>query len=184
MEKTESIEALAEREVSQRGPALSNTFLKWSAVFLSLGAIGLHLLGYVSHRAYLETWGVDQGLFAKPFDWLLIHGAEVVFLSFAYLWVLLKQHIIWLVFYGVLVFVGAIASIKKPDLSARHIIRSGLRYLPEKIAEIVSMIICHGCLVRVHLLGPVVGCRLSSCADSNWRVAWLKRCQGGACRIR
>lgn len=52
----------------------------WGALakgFAGIAAVGgviLHLMGYVSHQAYLETWGIDPGLFPKPTDATVING--------------------------------------------------------------------------------------------------------------
>lgn len=47
---------------------------KWAAGIGAAGGIILHLLGYVSHQAYLETWGIDPGLFPKSTDASVING--------------------------------------------------------------------------------------------------------------
>ncbi|OUM00784.1 hypothetical protein A8M77_19005 [Variovorax sp. JS1663] len=41
---------------------------------VAVGTATLHLLVRVSHQVYLQSWGIDAGVFPKPTDWLLIYG--------------------------------------------------------------------------------------------------------------
>lgn len=47
---------------------------KWLGAIGAIGGVVLHLLGYISHQAYLEAWGIDPGLFPKSTDATLVTG--------------------------------------------------------------------------------------------------------------
>lgn len=52
----------------------------WSGVLslltalAAVGTVTLHIVGMASHRAYLEFWGIDAGVFPKSTDLVLING--------------------------------------------------------------------------------------------------------------
>lgn len=50
------------------------TLVKFFATIAAVGGVSLHLMGYVTHRTYLSSLGVDPGLFPKSADWLIING--------------------------------------------------------------------------------------------------------------
>jgi hypothetical protein len=51
-----------------------STLAKLFAIVAAVGGVSLHLMGYVTHRTYLTSLGVDPGLFPKSADWLVING--------------------------------------------------------------------------------------------------------------
>ena len=52
----------------------------WSGVLslltalVAVGTVTLHVVGVASHRAYLQYWGIDVGVFPKSTDLVLING--------------------------------------------------------------------------------------------------------------
>jgi hypothetical protein len=55
------------------------TTLKIAAVISVAGGAALHFLGYVTHMAYLRTWGIDSDLFPKSIDWIYVNGYYTLF---------------------------------------------------------------------------------------------------------
>jgi hypothetical protein len=55
-----------------------STLAKVGAGVVAVGGVAIHFMGLVGHLAYLRTWGVDQGLFPKPTDWLMTNGAAAL----------------------------------------------------------------------------------------------------------
>lgn len=49
-------------------------FAKVSAVVTTIGGLGLHLMGYMTHQKYLTTWGLDPGIFPLATDTTIING--------------------------------------------------------------------------------------------------------------
>ncbi|MDM0068362.1 hypothetical protein [Variovorax sp. J31P207] len=41
---------------------------------VAVGTVTLHVVGNASHRAYLQYWGIDAGVFPKSTDLVLING--------------------------------------------------------------------------------------------------------------
>lgn len=48
--------------------------LSTMTTLIAIGTITLHVMGVASHRAYLQYWGIDAGVFPKSTDWVLING--------------------------------------------------------------------------------------------------------------
>lgn len=62
----------------ERKPSLIAVLSLLTALTAS-ASVTLHLMGVATHRAYLRSWGLDEGLFPKPVDWLLINGYSAAF---------------------------------------------------------------------------------------------------------
>lgn len=61
--------------IQSNPPSLSwGSLAKWLGGIGAVGGVILHLMGYISHQAYLEAWGIDHGLFPKPTDATVING--------------------------------------------------------------------------------------------------------------
>lgn len=52
--------------------------VKSLAALTTIGSILLYVMGISSQQAYLQSWGVDHGLFGKSSDWLLYTGYHVL----------------------------------------------------------------------------------------------------------
>ena len=61
-------------------------------------SVTLHLMGVTTHRTYLRSWGLDEGLFPKPADWLLINGYSAAFDRGIALLKLMSANLAWAAF--------------------------------------------------------------------------------------
>ena len=48
--------------------------LSFLTALVGVGTVTLHVVGVASHRAYLQFWGIDAGVFPKSTDLVLING--------------------------------------------------------------------------------------------------------------
>ena len=56
-----------------------SAFLSVATALTAVGAVALHFLGEVTHRFYLNAWGIDAEMFPKSADKLLINGYYILF---------------------------------------------------------------------------------------------------------
>jgi len=70
--QTPAAEAVAQEPRLVR-PAWA-TLLSILTVLVAVGTVTLHVVGAASHRAYMQYWGIDAGVFPKTTDLVLING--------------------------------------------------------------------------------------------------------------
>jgi hypothetical protein len=72
------------------------TALSLFTALVAAGTVTLHLIGDVSHRQYLNHWGIDANLFPKTTDWILINGYYGVVHRFVAILIAILGNLHWL----------------------------------------------------------------------------------------
>lgn len=87
-----------EKTTSIRQPFVVSwpTTLSLLTALFTVGAVALHLIGDLSHRQYLNYWGIDAGLFPKTTDWILINGYYGVVERFVAILIAMLHNLHWL----------------------------------------------------------------------------------------
>lgn len=148
---------------------------KFSALTTTFCGVALHLMGSAYHRTYLKNWGIDNGLFEKTTDWLLVSAHYVLVDRTALLLNLLAKHMVALF--------GITAMIALGLWVARHFKFFCVIRYPEKQPR-------NTCLARqlarqsdqgLHGLRHVADCRAGSFLCLNLsavtgRVGWQIHC--------
>lgn len=70
--------------------------LSFLASVVAAGTVTLHLIGDLRHRHYLQHWGVEDSLFPKSADWILINGYYGVVDRFISMFVAILSNLHWL----------------------------------------------------------------------------------------
>lgn len=66
------------------------------ASVVAAGTVTLHLIGDLRHKYYLQHWGVEDGLFPKTADWILINGYYGVVDRFFSIVIAILSNLHWL----------------------------------------------------------------------------------------
>lgn len=114
---------------------------KFLAVVVTTGGLMLHLMGYMTHQAYLSAWGLDAGLFPLATDTIVINGLATLVGQTAAALDALEQGWKTLLVYGVVLF-GYVLLIFRLGKSSRLTDASKrLVRPPELVADILKSVL-------------------------------------------
>lgn len=101
--------------------------LSLSASIVAAGTVTLHLVGDLRHKYYLQHWGVEDGLFPKSTDWILINGYYGVVDRFFSIVIAILSNLHWLaiasVILGLYIYILLKPNTGRPFKAPRWVLR-------------------------------------------------------------